>query len=146
MHSQQRKRLSSLISESKIKLSILLILFIVFQNHFQKFLIALSAKFILSELSNLLSSTFKKQLSSPQRNLLSKLANNGKLTSNKYKKRVNSNLCLYYRARDHKLDSCPKKQTPITPKVHKQLLLPLQLQLLKSPQKNRKLSLRLCTD
>ena len=39
--------------------------------------------------------------------------NNTKLTSNEHKKRVNNNLCLYYRIGDYKLDSCPKKQTPV---------------------------------
>ena len=46
----------------------------------------------------------------------SKLASNGKLTSNKYKKHSENNLCLYYSVEDHKLDSCPKKQTTVTPK------------------------------
>ena len=45
-----------------------------------------------------------------------KLANNGKLTSNKYKKCLKNNLCLYCGVGDHKLDSCSKKQTTITPK------------------------------
>jgi len=43
--------------------------------------------------------------------LSSKLASNGKLTSDECKKYLENNLCLYYGAGDHKLDSCPKKQT-----------------------------------
>ena len=42
--------------------------------------------------------------------LSSKLANNSKLTRNKYKKWLKNNLYLYYSTEDHKLDSCPKKQ------------------------------------
>ena len=45
--------------------------------------------------------------------LSSKLASNGKLTSNKYKKHLKNNLCFYCSAEDHKLDSCPKKQTTV---------------------------------
>jgi len=45
-----------------------------------------------------------------------KLASNGKLTSDKYKKHLENNLCLYYGAEDHKLNSYPKKQTTVTPK------------------------------
>jgi len=48
--------------------------------------------------------------------LSSKLASNGKLTSNERKKRLQNNLCLYCSAGDHKLDSCPKKQTTVSPK------------------------------
>jgi len=40
--------------------------------------------------------------------LSSKLANNGKLTSDEYKKHLKNNLCLYCGTGDHKLDSCPK--------------------------------------
>ena len=40
----------------------------------------------------------------------SKLANNSKLTSDKYKK------CLYCGTEDHKLDSYSKKQTTVMPK------------------------------
>ena len=47
-----------------------------------------------------------------------KLASNSKLNSNKYKKYLKNNLCLYYGARDYKLDSYPKKQTMVTPKGH----------------------------
>ena len=49
-------------------------------------------------------------------NLSSKLANNSKLTSNKYKKYLKNNLYLYYSARNYKLDFYPKKQTIITSK------------------------------
>ena len=45
-----------------------------------------------------------------------KLANNGKLTSDECKKCLKNNLCLYCGAEDHKLDSCPKKQTIVSPK------------------------------
>jgi len=50
----------------------------------------------------------KKQPNTLQVDLSSKLASNGKLTSNKYKKHLKNNLCLYCSAGDHKLDSCPK--------------------------------------
>jgi len=36
-----------------------------------------------------------------------------KLTSDEYKKCLKNNLCLYCSAGDHKLDSCPKKQTMV---------------------------------
>jgi len=49
-------------------------------------------------------------------NLSFKLASNGKLTSDKHKKYLENNLCLYCGAKDHKLDSCPKKQTTVMPK------------------------------
>jgi len=62
------------------------------------------------------SSASKKQPNTPQVDLSSKLASNGKLTSNKHKKHLENNLCLYYSAGDHKLDSCPKKQTTVSPK------------------------------
>ena len=50
----------------------------------------------------------KKQPNTPWVNLSSKLASNGKLTSDERKKRLENNLCLYCGAGDHKLDSCPK--------------------------------------
>jgi len=53
--------------------------------------------------------------------LSSKLASNGKLTSDKHKKQLKNNLCLYCSVRDHKLDSYPKKQTMVTPKGHSTL-------------------------
>ena len=46
--------------------------------------------------------------------LFSKLASNGKLTGNKCKKQLENNLYLYYSVRDHKLNSCSKKQTMVT--------------------------------
>jgi len=58
----------------------------------------------------------KKQLNTPWVDLSSKLASNGKLTSNERKKCLENNLCLYCSAGDHKLDSCPKKQTTVSPK------------------------------
>ena len=48
--------------------------------------------------------------------LSSKLASNSKLISDECKKHLENNLCLYYGAKDHKLNSCPKKQTMVTPK------------------------------
>ena len=62
------------------------------------------------------SPTPKKQLNTLRVDLSSKLASNGKLTSDKRKKHLENNLCLYYGAGDHKLDSCPKKQTTVSPK------------------------------
>jgi len=51
-----------------------------------------------------LSPTYKKQPNTPWVDLSSKLASNSKLTSNKCKKCLENNLCLYYGAGDHKLD------------------------------------------
>jgi len=65
-----------------------------------------------------LSPTPKKQPNTPQVDLSSKLASNGKLTSDECKKCLENNLCLYCSAGDHKLDSCPKKQTTVSPKGH----------------------------
>jgi len=58
----------------------------------------------------------KKQSNTPWVDLSSKLASNGKLTSDEHKKHLENNLCLYCSAGDHKLDSCPKKQTTVSPK------------------------------
>jgi len=58
----------------------------------------------------------KKQPNTLQVDLFSKLASNGKLTSDERKKRLKNNLYLYCGAGDHKLDSCPKKQTMVSPK------------------------------
>ena len=58
----------------------------------------------------------RKQPNTPWVDLSSKLASNGKLTSDKRKKRFENNLCLYCSTGDHKLDSCPKKQTMVSPK------------------------------
>ena len=63
-----------------------------------------------------LSFASKKQPNILQVDLSFKLASNGKLTSDKCKKCLENNLCLYYSARDHKLDFCPKKQTTVSPK------------------------------
>jgi len=46
------------------------------------------------------------------------LASNGKLTSDEHKKCLETSLCLYCGAGDHKLDSYPKKQTMVSPKGH----------------------------
>ena len=61
-----------------------------------------------------LSPTPKRQPNTPWIDLSSKLASNGKLTSNEHKKCLENNLCLYCGAEDHKLDSCPKKQTVVS--------------------------------
>ena len=58
----------------------------------------------------------KKQPNTLQVDLSSKLASNSKLISNEHKKHLENNLCLYCGAEDHKLDSCPKKQTMVSPK------------------------------
>ena len=55
------------------------------------------------------SSTPKNQPNSPQVDLSSKLASNGKLTSDEHKKCLKNNLYLYYSTEDYKLNSCPKK-------------------------------------
>ena len=77
-------------------------------------LAAISAKNLFSKSS--LSPTPKKQPNTPQVDLSSKLASNGKLTSNERKKCLENNLCLYCSAGDYKLDSCPKKQTIVSSK------------------------------
>ena len=59
--------------------------------------------------SNVLFTASKKQSNSLQVDIFSKLANNGKLTSNKCKKCFKNNLYLYCRVENHKLDSCLKK-------------------------------------
>jgi len=48
--------------------------------------------------------------------LFSKLASNGKLTSDEYKKQLENNLYLYYSTGEYKLDFYSKKQTMVTPK------------------------------
>ena len=58
----------------------------------------------------------KKQPNTLQMDLSSKLASNGKLTSDECKKHLKNNLCLYCGVGDYKLDFCPKKQTTVTPK------------------------------
>ena len=58
----------------------------------------------------------KKQPNTLWMDLSSKLASNSKLTSDEHKKHLENNLCLYCSAGDHKLDSCPKKQTTVSPK------------------------------
>jgi len=76
--------------------------------------VASSAKNPFSKPS--LSPAPKKQPNTLWVDLSSKLASNGKLTSDERKKRLKKNLCLHCSAGDHKLDSCPKKQTMISPK------------------------------
>jgi len=89
------------------------------QNKANPFLAASSAKNLFSKLS--LSPTPKKQPNTPWVNLSSKLASNGKLTSGKCKKCFKNNLCFYCSTRDHKLDSCSKKQTTISSKGYSTL-------------------------
>jgi len=83
-----------------------------FQNKANLSLAASSTKTSSLKLSP--SFAFKKQPNSPQVDLSFKLASNGKLTSDEHKKYLKNNLYLYCDAEDHKLDSCPKKQTTVT--------------------------------
>ena len=78
----------------------------VSQNKTNIFLAALFAK--SSSSKPFLFSTPKRQFIFLQVDLSSKLANNGKLTSDKCKKHFENNLCLYCSIEDYKLDSCPK--------------------------------------
>ena len=89
------------------------------QNKASPSSMASSTKSPLSKLS--LFYTLKKQSNSLQVDLSSKLASNSKLTSNEHKKCLENNLYLYCSAGDHKLDSCPKKQTTVTFKDHSAL-------------------------
>ena len=84
------------------------------QNKANTPLVAPSTKNLFSKLS--LSSAPKKQPNTLWVDLSSKLASNGKLTSDECKKCLKNNLYLYCGAGDYKLDSCPKKQTTISPK------------------------------
>ena len=84
------------------------------QNKANLSLAASSAKNFSSKSS--LSPAPKKQPNTLWVDLSSKLANNGKLTSDECKKHLENNLCLYCSAGDHKLDSCPKKHTIVSPK------------------------------
>ena len=70
-------------------------------------LVASSAKSSLSKPSLFLTS--KKQPNSSWVDFSSKLASNGKLTSDEHKKHLEHNLCLYCGVEDYKLDSYPKK-------------------------------------
>ena len=78
-----------------------------FQNKANTPLATLFAKNFSSKSS--LSPAPKKQPNTLQVDLSSKLASNGKLTSDERKKHLENNLCLYCSVGDHKLDSCPKK-------------------------------------
>ena len=86
----------------------------IFQNKTNLSLVVWSTKTSFSKPS--LSFTLKKQPNSPWVNLSFKLASNGKLTSDKCKKYLENNLCLYCSTEDYKLDSCSKKQTTVTSK------------------------------
>ena len=85
--------------------------------------------------------TPKKQLNTLRMDLFFKLASNSKLTSDEWKKRLENNLYLYYSARNHKLNSCPKKQTTVL-----QQLLIFQQLFPRNPWKNREQPLGLYTD
>jgi len=84
------------------------------QNKANTSLVASSTKNSSSKSS--LSPAPKKQPNTPWVDLSSKLTSNGKLTSNEYKKCLKNNLYIYCSVEDHKLDSCPKKQTTVSPK------------------------------
>ena len=84
------------------------------QNKANLSLVASSAKNPSSKSSP--SPASKKQPNTLWVDLSSKLASNGKLTSDKRKKYLENNLCLYYGTGDHKLDFCPKKQTTVSSK------------------------------
>ena len=86
------------------------------QNKANPSLAVSSAKNLFSKLSPF--SAPKKQLNTLWVDLSSKLASNSKLTSDKYKKYLENNLCLYCSTEDYKLDSCSKKQTTVSPKGH----------------------------
>ena len=86
------------------------------QNKANTLLAASSAKNPSSKSSPF--STPKKQSNTLQVDLSSKLASKGKLTSDKRKKYLENNLCLYCGVGDHKLDYCPKKQTTVSSKGH----------------------------
>jgi len=114
MQDRWRKRPSNLILRSKRKLSISG-LTTAFQNKANSSPVASFAKNHSFKL--FLSSASKKQPNTPWVDLSSKLASNGKLTSDEHKC-LKNNLCLYYGVGDHKLDFCFKKQTMVTPKGH----------------------------
>ena len=86
------------------------------QNKANPSLVASPAKNSSSKLSS--SPAPKKQPNTPWVDLSSKLADNGKLTSDECRKHLKNNLCLYCSVGDHKLNSCPKKQTTVSPKGH----------------------------
>ena len=90
------------------------------QNKANSFLAASSIK--NSSFKSPLSPAPKKQPNTLWMDLSSKLASNGKLTSDECKKHLEYNLCLYCGARDHKLDFCPKKQTIVSSKGHSALV------------------------
>ena len=87
-----------------------------FQSKANSALAASSTKNSSSKSS--LSSAPKKQPNTLQVDLSSKLASNGKLTSDKCKKYLKNNLCLYCGTEDYKLDFCPKKQTAVSSNGH----------------------------
>ena len=82
---------------------------------------ALSAKNLSSKPS--LSPALKKQPNTPRVDFFSKLASNGKLTSDEHKKHLKNNLYLYCGAGDHKLDFYLKKHIIVTSKGHSALAI-----------------------
>ena len=86
------------------------------QNKANSSLAASSAKNSFSKSSP--SPAPKKQSNTLWMDLSSKLASNGKLTSDECKKHLENNLCFYYSVGDYKLDSYLKKQTMVSPKGH----------------------------
>ena len=107
------------------------------QNKANSSLVASSAKNPYSKSS--LISTPKKQPNTPQVDFSSKLASNSKLTSDKHKKYLENNLCLY--------SPVPRSRPQSLPRVMVlQQLLILQLLLLRNPWKNREQPPGLCTD
>ena len=107
------------------------------QNKADSSLVASSTKNASSKSS--LSPTPKKQPNTSQVDLSSKLARDGKLTSDEHKKYLENNLYLYYSAEDHKLQSLLRT-------MMLQQLLILQQLLLRNPWKNREQLPRLYTD
>ena len=98
------------------------------QNKANSSPVASSAKNPFSKSSP--SPTPKKQPNTPQVDFSSKLASNSKLTSDKYKKRLKNNLCLY--------SPIPRSRPQSFPRVTVlQQLLILQLLLPRNPWKNR---------
>ena len=80
---------------------------IIFQNKANSSPVASSTKTFSSKPFPSLAP--KKQPTSLWMDLSFKLASNSKLTSDKCKKHLENNLCLYCDTEDHKLDFCSKK-------------------------------------
>jgi len=68
--------------------------------------------------------------STPHVDLSNKLGRDGKLNGNEQKRRIDNNLCLYCRSKDHKVDGCPRKQpvrARLTTLEEQETLLPKNL-------------------